>query len=170
MMTFLGIWNNNLNQYLLLLVWVFVATFALGSWPKQGLARLRAKRGSPVVKESVREWTLTLPKELSPWVLESQWTPECSKSDCKGENPMDWGVLYTIGNILKLRCLKWARMIHLDIWNTSYGQKKGRESNWQFDSRPLKVGVDPISLCAGPVQLIIGNILTRATTLLWTSS
>jgi len=23
--------------------------------------------------------------------------------------------------------------------NTSYGQKKGRESNWQFDSRPLKV-------------------------------
>jgi len=30
-------------------------------------------------------------------------------------------------------------MTHLDIWNTSYGQKKGRESNWQFDSRPLKV-------------------------------
>jgi hypothetical protein len=30
-------------------------------------------------------------------------------------------------------------MTHLDIWNTSYGQKKGRESNWQFDSRPQKV-------------------------------
>jgi hypothetical protein len=29
---------------------------------------------------------------------------------------------------------------HLDIWNTSYGQKKGRESNWQFDFRPLKFG------------------------------
>jgi hypothetical protein len=28
---------------------------------------------------------------------------------------------------------------HLDIWNTSYDQKKGRESNWQFESRPLKV-------------------------------
>jgi hypothetical protein len=28
---------------------------------------------------------------------------------------------------------------HLDICNTSYGQKKGHESNWQFDSRPLKV-------------------------------
>jgi hypothetical protein len=25
------------------------------------------------------------------------------------------------------------------IWNTSYGQKKGRESNWQLDSRSLKV-------------------------------
>jgi hypothetical protein len=30
-------------------------------------------------------------------------------------------------------------MGHLDIYSTSYGQKKGRESNWQFDSRPLKV-------------------------------
>ncbi len=28
---------------------------------------------------------------------------------------------------------------HLDTSNTSQGQKKGRESNWQFDSRPLKV-------------------------------
>jgi hypothetical protein len=40
---------------------------------------------------------------------------------------------------LEPRCLKWARMTHLNIWNTSYGQKKGRESNCQFDSRPLKV-------------------------------
>jgi hypothetical protein len=31
-------------------------------------------------------------------------------------------------------------MTNLDIWNTGYGQKKGPESNWQFDSRPLKVG------------------------------
>jgi hypothetical protein len=40
---------------------------------------------------------------------------------------------------LKLRCLKWARMTHLDIWNINYDQKKGWESNWQFDSWPLKV-------------------------------
>jgi hypothetical protein len=30
-------------------------------------------------------------------------------------------------------------MSHLNICNTSYGKKKGRESNWQFDSRSLKV-------------------------------
>jgi hypothetical protein len=30
-------------------------------------------------------------------------------------------------------------MTHLGTWNKSYGQKKGRESNCQFDSRPLKV-------------------------------
>jgi hypothetical protein len=36
-------------------------------------------------------------------------------------------------------------MSHLDICSTSYGRKKGRESNWKFDSRPLKVGnrLDP---------------------------
>jgi hypothetical protein len=33
-----------------------------------------------------------------------------------------------------------ATMTHLNIWNTSYGQTKGRESNWHFDSQPLKVG------------------------------
>jgi hypothetical protein len=44
-----------------------------------------------------------------------------------------------IGKILKRRCLKWARIAHLDIWNTSYGHKKGRKSNCQFDSQPLKI-------------------------------
>jgi hypothetical protein len=52
---------------------------------------------------------------------------------------MAWGVLYTIKNSLERRCPKWTRITHLDIWNTSYGQKKGWESNWQFDFRPLKV-------------------------------
>jgi hypothetical protein len=35
---------------------------------------------------------------------------------------------------------------HLNIYNKSYGQKKGRESNCQFDSRPLKVENRPDSL------------------------
>jgi hypothetical protein len=47
--------------------------------------------------------------------------------------------LYIIGKLSKRRCRKWARMSHLDICSTNYGKKKGRESNWQFDSRPLKV-------------------------------
>jgi len=44
---------------------------------------------------------------------------------------------------LECRCLKWDRIARLDIWNTSYGQKKGRESNCQFDSRPQKVKNQP---------------------------
>jgi hypothetical protein len=73
-------------------------------------------------------------------------TPESSECDYKGQNPWPWRIIYIIGNLLKCRCLKWARIVHLDIWNTSYGQKKGQESNWQFDFRPLKVRNRPNSL------------------------
>jgi hypothetical protein len=89
------------------------------------------------VRGSVREWTLTLPRQLSFWERESRWTPETSEGELKGQISMDCCVLYTIGKLLKRRCLKWARISHLDIWNTSYDQKKGWKSNWQFDSRPL---------------------------------
>ncbi len=70
-------------------------------------------------------------------------TFETSEFDYRGENTLHCGILYIIGNLLKCRCRKWARMSHLDICSTSYGKKKGQESNWQFDSRPLKVGNRP---------------------------
>jgi hypothetical protein len=44
---------------------------------------------------------------------------------------------------LKFRCPEWPCMSHLDIYSTNYGQKKGRESNYQFNSRSLKVGNRP---------------------------
>ncbi len=71
--------------------------------------------------------------------LESFGTPENSEFDCRGQNTSHWGALDIIEKFLKFRCPKWPRMSHLDICSQSYGQKKGRESNWQFDSRPLKV-------------------------------
>ncbi len=58
---------------------------------------------------------------------------------CKGQNSLDWRVSYTIRKILKQRCIKWACMSHLSVLNTSYGWKKGRKSNCEFDSRTLKV-------------------------------
>jgi hypothetical protein len=76
--------------------------------------------------------------------LESSGTPENSELKLKGQNTSHWGVLGVIGKVLKFRCLKWPRIGHLDIFSPSYGQKKGRESNWQFDSRPLKVGNRPL--------------------------
>jgi hypothetical protein len=100
----------------------------------------------PKVQENVKEWTLTLPSELPLWELESQWTPKSSEGDFKGQNSLSWRVPYIIKKLLERRCLKWALMTHLGTWITSYGQKKGRESNWQFDSRPLKVGNRPDSL------------------------
>jgi hypothetical protein len=146
-----------------------VATLTLGSRPKlRGVARLRAKRKEaqesrqrhcksagqeeareshhilPGVLENVREWTVTLPRQLPLWEMESRWTPETSESNCKGQTSMDCGVLYIIEKLLKRRCLKWARLTHLNIWNTSYGQKKGRKSNCQCDSRPQRVGNRPL--------------------------
>jgi len=91
----------------------------------------------------VREWTLTLPRQLPLWERESRWIPKTSKNDLRGRNLISCGVLYIMEKLLERRCLEWARIAHLDIWNTSYGQKKGRELNCQFDSRPEKVGNRP---------------------------
>jgi len=76
--------------------------------------------------------------------LESFETPKPLELDSKGQNISHWGVFYTVGNVLKCRCPKWPYMSHLDIYSPSYGQKKGRESNWQFDSRQLKVRNRPL--------------------------
>jgi hypothetical protein len=72
--------------------------------------------------------------------LESFETFECSELDSKGKNTLHWGVLGVIEKVLKRRYRKCPRIDNSNICSPSYGQKKGRESNWQFDSRPLKVG------------------------------
>ncbi len=82
---------------------------------------------------------LHTPKWAPTLGVESQWTAKSSKGNCRGQNSLDWKVLYIFEKILECRCLKWVCMTHLDNQNTSYGQKKGQESNCQFDSRPLKV-------------------------------
>jgi hypothetical protein len=74
-----------------------------------------------------------------------------------------------MGKLLKHKCRKWARMTHLKIWNTSYDQKKGSESNQQFDSQPLKVRNQPNFLTCRWHRHTVKKLLTRATTLLQTS-
>ncbi len=86
-------------------------------------------------------WSPTLGKSED---LESSGTPECLEFDSKAQNTSHWGVLGVIEKVLKRRYRKWPRIGHLDICSSSYGQKKGRESNWQFDSWPLKVGNRPL--------------------------
>jgi hypothetical protein len=157
------------HHYPLALI-IHVATLTLGSWPRQGFARLRAKReaGSHTTysRECEKVWgnEPSHPKGVPLWELESrwtfeflegdwrgqnsmdwgdlyiiwklfwelefQWTPEFLEDNCRGRTSMDWSIYYIIRKILECRCLKWAYITHLDIWNTSYGQKKGQESNW----------------------------------------
>jgi hypothetical protein len=84
-------------------------------------------------------WKLTFPTELPFWELEFRWVPKPLESNCRGQNTLHWGVFYIIGKLWRCRCFKWVWMTHLNICNTGYGQKKGRKSNWQFDSRPQNV-------------------------------
>jgi len=106
----------------------FVVTLALGSRPKQGFARLRAKR-------EAREWKKVWGNEPSHSQKSfhfGSWSPgglpNVQRAISRVKNQWLKEFFYTIRNLLKLRCLKWARMTHLNIWNTSYGQKKGRDT------------------------------------------
>jgi hypothetical protein len=85
------------------------------------------------------------PNTWKSWDLESSGTLECLELDIKGKNTSHWGVLSVIGKVLKRRYRKCPRIGNSNICSASYGQKKGRESNCQFDSRPLKVGNQPLS-------------------------
>jgi hypothetical protein len=72
-------------------------------------------------------WSPTLGKVGG---CESSGTPECSELDSKGKNTSHWGVLGVIRKVLKRRYRKCPRIGNSDICSPSYGQKKGRESNW----------------------------------------
>jgi hypothetical protein len=77
--------------------------------------------------------------------LESHETLKNLELNFRGQISLHSSVLYVIEKVLKCRCTKWPRMSHLDVCSPSYGQTKGWESNCQFDSRPLKVGNQPLS-------------------------
>jgi len=70
------------------------------------------------VLESVREYervNLHTPKTTPTLGDGVSVDPETSESDCRGQNSMDRGVIYIIAKLLERRCLKWARIAHLDI-------------------------------------------------------
>jgi hypothetical protein len=79
---------------------------------------------NPTLKECEDE---THTPKIGTW--ESSETFETSEFDCRGQNTLHWGVLYIIGKIAKCKCRKWPCLGHLDICSTSYGKKKGWESN-----------------------------------------
>jgi hypothetical protein len=109
------------------------------------MVHLRLKRPSNLSQPyfgQVWGWSPTLGKSED---LEPSGTPECSELDSKAQNTSHWSVFGVIEKVLKRKYRKWPRIAHLDICRLSYGQKKGRESNWQFDSWQLKVGNRPFS-------------------------
>jgi hypothetical protein len=56
--------------------------------------------------------------------LSLERTPKSSERDCRGQNSSPRGVLYIIGKLLKCRCLKWARVTHLDFETQIMAKRK----------------------------------------------
>jgi len=84
-------------------------TLALGSQPRQGLAKVRAENEGweshsmlTGVLKSVKEWTYTLPSGLPLWEWESRWTHEFSKSNFRGQNSLNWNFSYIIEKALDI--------------------------------------------------------------------
>ncbi len=73
------------------------------------------------------------------------WDSKKLRARLQGSNhlPLKYSLYRWKG--LEVQMLKMAPHEPFGHCNTSYVQKKGRESNWQFDSRPLKVGNRPDS-------------------------
>jgi hypothetical protein len=93
-------------------------------------------------------------------------SPESSKCNCRGQKPLLQGFIYIIGKLLKCRCLKWVRIAHLDIWNTSYSQKilacrqratycwKALDESYNFDLDHITIKGFHTKLCASKVAKI----------------
>jgi hypothetical protein len=54
----------------------------------------------------------------------------------KNKTNIKSGLQDIIIKVLKLRCSKGLHIFHLDLICMSYDQKKGWESNWEFEYRP----------------------------------
>jgi len=114
-----------------------------------------------------RVWWWNSHSQMGTW--ESFETPETSEFNCRGQNTSYLDVLCIIGNLSKCICQKWAHIGHLDICSTRYGKKKGRESNWQFDSWPLKVGNRINAGACSGMRYTVEKLSRRATSLFQTS-
>jgi len=102
--------------------------------------------------------------------MESRWTPKTSESNCRGQTSMAHGVLYIIRKLLKRRCLKWARIAHLESETQVMAKRRARSRTASLTPDHKKSRIDPIYLAAGGVPYIVEKLSTRATFLLQTAS
>jgi len=61
---------------------------------------------------------------MSPHIPKFLQNFEYLKNNFKGQNSLDWKVIYTIEIFLRRRCLKWVHMTHLSIYKQRLWPKK----------------------------------------------
>ncbi len=145
----------------------------MGSWPKQGAwkgeGRNATRESHSHSWECGRVWgnEPTHSQMISHF---GSWNPKDTsifKKWFEGQNSLDWKIIYTIGSLLRCRCLKWSCRIYLSTYKTQVMVKKKRwESKCQFGSQPLKVNNCLKLHVYRGMSHIFGKILTRGTTLL----
>jgi hypothetical protein len=94
-------------------------------------------------------WSPMIPKCTPALGVAFVWELQMFKALVEKEKNTKLGPPDTIRKFLKRKCLKCPRIVHLDLICMSYGQKKGRELNWEFDSRlqiPWKHGLNEVWL------------------------
>jgi hypothetical protein len=101
--------------------------------------------------------------------MESQWTPKTSETDLRGQNSIACGVLYIIEKLLERRCLKWARIAHLDIWTQVMAKRRAGSQIVSLTPDHKMSGIDPIYLVADDVPHTVKKLSTITTTLLQTA-
>jgi hypothetical protein len=79
---------------------------------------------------------------------------------------MACGVLYIIKKFLKLKCLKWACVVHLESETQVMTKRRAESQTANLIPDRKKSGIDPIYLAARGVPHTVGKHSTRATTLL----
>jgi len=76
------------------------------------------------------------------------------------------GVLYINGKLLKHRCLKWARIAHLESETQVMAKRKAGSRIVNLTPDHKKSGIDPFPMSDSGVQHGVGKPSMRATTLL----
>jgi len=95
------------------------------------------------------------------WELHLCESCECLEPWLERKTNTKLGPHETIRKVLKCRCLRCHHIIHLDLICKGYDQKKGWESNSQFDSRKSLESRGQMKSDQG-VLYTIGNIFLRA--------
>jgi hypothetical protein len=130
----------------------------------------KARACKVAAQEEAREWRKVWGNEPSHsqesfqfGSLESQWTFKFLEGDCRGQNLMDWGVIYIIKKLLKHRCLKWARMTHSNIKTPPIEKRKlGSEFAREWICLWLVLAPNVFKLCTNQfvgwfVQVCVSN-------------
>ncbi len=84
------------------------------------------------MRENARDEARWLPSALPLWELHLCGSYKCLKPWLERQKNTKLGPQDTIKKVLKLRCLKFPRIIHLNLICMSYDQKKGWRSNWNL--------------------------------------